>query len=77
MFLRERGCWIHLAQWQDFMSMEMNLHIAYNSENFLSCSATFGFSRRTHFHGVSLLVTKLVFVCYNVMHDSVKLKEMG
>jgi hypothetical protein len=52
--------WIDLGQdkeqWRDFVITVMNLRVPWNVEKFLSIWATGGFSRRTQFHGVSLLV---------------------
>lgn len=68
MYLTEVGCkeldWIHLscyeAKWQDHVSTVMNLWITLNAGNFLISRANTGFLRKTLFHGVSMLVYKII-----------------
>jgi hypothetical protein len=43
--------WVHLLQDRDQWKAKMNFRVPQNSENFLSCWATIGFSRLTQLHG--------------------------
>jgi hypothetical protein len=45
--------WIHMAQWQTLVNMEMKVLFPQKVQNFLKSSVTVSFSKRTPLHGIA------------------------